>query len=110
MAEHKLNITIIVMNNQHLGLVRQQQELFYKGRIFASKFELNTDFTSIARGFGIQAYDLENKDFYGEILEKAFKIQGPVLINAPVDYKQNVYPMVPPGSSNREMIGGTSPF
>lgn len=106
LAEQELNITVIIMNNQHLGLVRQQQELFYEGRIFASKFERQPDFVSIAQGFGIQGFDLEKTDDPAGVLETALKIRGPVLINAPVDYEHNVYPMVPPGASNREMIGG----
>jgi acetolactate synthase-1/2/3 large subunit len=106
LAENKLNITVIIMNNQHLGLVRQQQELFYGGRIFATKFETNSDFISIARGFGIQAYDLEKEGYSEKLLAKVLKIHGPVLLNAPVDYKHNVYPMVPPGASNMEMIEG----
>ncbi|MBN2062238.1 MAG: hypothetical protein JW882_17680 [Deltaproteobacteria bacterium] len=104
LAEQNLNITVIVMNNRHLGLVRQQQELFYGGRIFASRFESLPDFTSIAHGFGIEAYDLEKENNPIRMLETAFKTQGPFLINAPVDYEHNVYPMVPPGAPNREMI------
>ena len=106
LAEHNLNVAVIILNNQHLGLVRQQQELFYEGRIFASRFERQPDFVSIAEGFGIQGYDLEKTDDPVRTLETALKTQGPVLINAPVDYEHNVYPMVPPGASNKEMIEG----
>ena len=55
-AENDLDIKICVFNNGHLGLVRQQQELFYGGRIVASRFDARPDFAAIARGFGIPGY------------------------------------------------------
>ena len=106
MAEHGVNITTIIINNGHLGLVRQQQELFYNNRIFASKFGFAPDFATIAKGFGIPAWDLGKTCDSKKCLEQALAYTGPTLINAPVQPDLNVYPMVPPGASNLEMIGG----
>ena len=106
MAEHGLNITTIIMNNGHLGLVRQQQELFYNNHIFASKFDVSPDFATIAKGFGIPAWDLGKTCNPSKTIQQALAHTGPALINAPVQHDINVYPMVPPGASNLEMIGG----
>lgn len=103
-AELGANVKVIVMNNQSLGLVHQQQDLFYGHRYFASAFEHAVDFVKIAEGFGVRAFDLGAED-PDAILQKALAQQGPCLINAPVDMEDNVFPMVPPGAANTEMLG-----
>lgn len=103
LCELKLNVTIVVMNNSHLGLVRQQQELFYNKNYIASDFPMGHDFAAIAKGFGIKSYNL-NGDI--ETLKEAFKDEAPTLINAPIYPFEDVLPMVPPGGSNSEMLGG----
>ena len=90
LADLNLNIKIIILNNGHLGLVRQQQELFYEGRYIASKFITNPDFAMISRGFGISAYDLAEEEDYYEALKSALLQAGPVLINVPVRANENV--------------------
>ncbi len=96
------------MNNAHLGLVRQQQQLFYGGRYHASRFEGRTDFVAIARGFGIRAIDMESTADPIRVLSDALRESGPCLINVRIASDENVYPMVPPGSANRDMIVGAS--
>lgn len=103
LRELKLNVTIVVMNNSHLGLVRQQQELFYNKNYIASDFPMGHDFAAIAKGFGIKSYDLNNDI---EVLKEAFANEEPSLINAPIYPFEDVLPMVPPGGSNSEMLGG----
>jgi len=103
LCELKLNVTIVVMNNSHLGLVRQQQELFYNKNYIASDFPMGHDFSAIAKGFGIKSYDLNNDI---EVLKEAFANEKPSLINAPIYPFEDVLPMVPPGGSNSEMLGG----
>ncbi|MDY7000545.1 MAG: biosynthetic-type acetolactate synthase large subunit [Thermodesulfobacteriota bacterium] len=106
LAEHNLNVTIVIMNNNHLGLVRQQQELFFGKRIFASRFDSRPDFTAIAKGFGIPSHDLKDSTDPLETINAALETPGPSVVNAPIDCNVNVYPMVPPGAANREMIEG----
>lgn len=105
-VEQQLDVTVIVMNNNSLGLVRQQQGLFYSQHHFASDFQIDINFTAIARGFGMRAYDVGLEGSLEEILEIALKEQGPCLINAPIGREEEVYPMVPPGAANITMIGG----
>jgi acetolactate synthase-1/2/3 large subunit len=105
-VEEDVNVKIILMNNNSLGLVHQQQELFYSGHIFASDYATAVDFLTIARGFGMTAYDLATSVDPSATLAHALNTPGPCLIHAPIDVQEKVYPMVPPGAANKDMIGG----
>jgi len=105
-VEEDVNVKIILMNNNSLGLVHQQQDLFYGGRLFASDYQARVDFSAIARGFGMTAYDLAAATHPSATLARALSIPGPCLIHAPIDAQEKVYPMVPPGAANKDMIGG----
>jgi acetolactate synthase-1/2/3 large subunit len=103
-AENGFDVRICVLNNGHLGLVRQQQELFYGRRYVASRFDARPDFAAIARGFGIRACTVGLDRDEGS-LARALSAKGPVLLDIAVPEMENVYPMVPPGKSNVEAIG-----
>ncbi len=105
-AEQRVNIKVVLMNNNSLGLVHQQQHLFYGRRIFAADYESRVDFVKIAEGFGVKAYDLADAADPLATLARAFGEGGPCLIHAPIDTEAKVYPMVPPGAANKDMIGG----
>ena len=104
-AEHNLNIKIILMNNQALGMVHQQQELFFENRIYAAAYPYQTDFIKIAAGFGLETCDLNSEENPAMALESIMNKKGPCLIHALIDVSQKVYPMVPPGAANIDMIG-----
>ena len=106
LAEEGLNVKIVLMNNNALGLVYQQQTLFYGKRLFASKYRTEPDFVKIAEGFGVPAVDLDKADDPRAALAEALHSPGPCLLHATIDREQFVYPMVPPGAANTEMIGG----
>ncbi|MDP4176832.1 MAG: biosynthetic-type acetolactate synthase large subunit [Bacillota bacterium] len=106
LADLKLNVTIILLNNGHLGLVRQQQEMFYNKHYIASEFIKNPDFAAISKGFGIKGYDLNGEEKPYEIIYKALSEKEPCFVNVPINYLEDVVPMVPPGAGNNEMIGG----
>ena len=106
LADFNLNVKIIILNNHHLGLVRQQQELFYNQHYIASHFISNPNFKIIAEGFGIQSCDLGTEEDPLGKLEEILSIKGPCVINIPTPETENVLPMVAPGGSNIEMIGG----
>ena len=92
------------MNNRHLGLVRQQQELFYGGRLSASALRHEPDFVALARAFGMPACDLGIEPDPVKTLRKALNTVGPILIHVPIPNDENVYPMVPAGSPSRKML------
>lgn len=103
-VEEQVNVKIILMNNNSLGLVHQQQDLFYGKRVFASDYQLKVDFGVVARGFGMPAYDLATAANPSAMLAQALSSRGPCLIHAPIDVQEKVYPMVPPGAANKDMI------
>jgi len=105
-AEQGVAVKIVLLNNARLGLVRQQQQLFYGGRYHASRFHAEPDFVAIARGFGVPACDLGSAADPRASLGAALRADGPCLINVPIESEANVYPMVPPGGANRDMIDG----
>jgi acetolactate synthase-1/2/3 large subunit len=105
-AEEGANVKIVLMNNATLGLVYQQQTLFYGERIFASRFKGQPDFIKVAEGFGIAAVDLDRAGDPRSTLAEALSMRGPVLIHASIDCEQQVLPMVAPGAANKDMIGG----
>jgi len=105
-AETGANVTVILADNGGLGLVQQQQDLFYGRRIFASDYRHHVDFLKIAEGFGVRALDLgKSRDPLAD-LERALLREGPCLVRVRVQAEDNVYPMVPPGAANIDMIGG----
>ena len=104
LAELGLPVTVMVMNNGHLGLVRQQQELFYGARYHASRFEQSVDFVKLAEGFGLRGIALGEAAHPERTLCEALREPGPTLVDVPIPPLENVLPMVPPGAGNRSMI------
>jgi acetolactate synthase-1/2/3 large subunit len=104
-AEQQVNIKIVLMNNAVLGLVHQQQTLFYGQRLFASEFQAMPDFVGVARALGIAAVDLDQENDPRAALREALGRPGPCLIHAGIKAEEKVYPMVPPGAATRDMIG-----
>lgn len=105
LADFNLNVKVIILTNHHLGLVRQQQNLFYNEHYIASQFISNPDFATIAKGFGINSCDLATENDPLKKLDEILSKSGPWVINIPIEECENVLPMVAPGKSNLEMIG-----
>lgn len=103
-AEEGVNLKIILCNNNSLGLVHQQQTLFYGKNVFASNYSSHLDFCMIARGCGVAACDLGASEDPQETLREALNSPGCCLINVPIDVTHKVFPMVPPGGANSEAI------
>ncbi|HKP62080.1 MAG TPA: biosynthetic-type acetolactate synthase large subunit [Polyangiales bacterium] len=101
LAELELDVTIVVLDNRHLGLVRQQQVLFYGAQLSAAGFERPLDFVAIARAFGIEAQSIAPRSTE---LAAALERRGPRLIHVPIDATEMVLPMVPPGKGNHVML------
>ena len=103
-AEHNLNIKVVIMNNKHLGLVRQQQTLFYGGRHYGINNRRGADFALVAQAMGAVGYDLALASDPAAMLRQALAVEGPCIINVPISEEEMVFPMVPPGAANAEMI------
>ncbi|MBQ7538226.1 MAG: biosynthetic-type acetolactate synthase large subunit [Treponema sp.] len=101
MAENKLNVTVIVLENGALGMVRQQQEYLFDRHYSASTFPSNPDLLKIAEGFGITAIDADTDPDWEK---KAFESKGPVFVRTKIARCENVLPFVKGGSLNIDSI------
>ncbi|MCL6338045.1 acetolactate synthase large subunit [Pectobacterium carotovorum subsp. carotovorum] len=104
-AEEGLNVKIVLMNNQSLGLVHQQQDMFFLKRIFAADYRYSANFLAIAAGFGFATCDLNAAAEPQAALQEMLNQPGPALIHVLIDANEKVLPIVPPGAANIDMIG-----
>ncbi|WP_455385507.1 acetolactate synthase 2 catalytic subunit, partial [Acidihalobacter prosperus] len=104
LKRYELPVKILLFDNQFLGMVRQQQELFYAGRYSEVDLSDNPDFVEVARAFGIPALRASRADETDAVLEALLETPGPLLVHVPVVREDNVWPIVPPGRGNHEMI------
>lgn len=94
---------VVLFDNQSLGLVGQQQDLFFRQR-FACDYRHAVDFLTIARGFGWEACDLAVESDPHQALADALASSQPTLVRVPLEARAHVFPMVRPGSANTDMI------
>lgn len=104
LKELNLNVKILLFDNGALGMVRQQQELFFGGRKTASEFEAGPDFPLLAKAMGLKAMDLEKAEQPKEELRDFMHGRGPGLIRIPMARERQVFPIVPPGKANTQML------
>ncbi|WP_276254287.1 biosynthetic-type acetolactate synthase large subunit [Halomontanus rarus] len=97
--EH-LDITIVVLNNEYIGMVRQWQDAFFEGRHSASEYHWCPEFDTLAEAFGAKGFRIDEYDEVADTVEAALAYDGPSVIDAHVDPQANVYPMVPSGGDN----------
>ncbi|HOK79277.1 MAG TPA: biosynthetic-type acetolactate synthase large subunit [bacterium] len=107
-VSEKIPVKVVILNNCHLGMVRQWQELFYNKRYaFTCLKGKQPDFVKIAEAYGAIGYRVTKKTELKKILTRALSHNdGPVFVDCHVEPEENVFPMVPAGASLKEMIGG----
>ncbi|PWR72668.1 biosynthetic-type acetolactate synthase large subunit [Methanospirillum lacunae] len=103
LAEYKIPVKILVLNNQYLGMVRQWQELFYARRYSFTELP-SIEFTKIAAAYGIEGVRVDSPEEIPEAIKDAFTTKGPFLIDFRILREENVFPMVPAGAKATEMI------
>jgi len=104
LAELGLPVTVVVFHNGGLGLVRQQQELFYGARYLAHSLEQGPDFPALARAFGLAAWRISGTLGVEQAFAQALAHPGPSLVEVPVPRRALVLPMVPPGGANADAL------
>ena len=102
-AQNKLPIKIIVLNNHFLGMVRQWQQLFFEKRYSFTELQ-NPDFITIAKGFGIDGSSVENRDHLEASIQKMIDHDGPYVLEVTIEKEDNVFPMVPAGASVSDIM------
>ena len=99
-------LKILLIDNASLGLVRQWQELFFDGNFSEIDLSDNPDFVRVAEAFGIEAFRIDRRDQVGAGIARLLAAPGPCLAHVIIDPRENVWPLVPPGKSNAEMMEG----
>ena len=91
-------VKIIILNNNFLGMVRQWQQLFFDKR-YASTEMINPDFVAIAKGYFIESKKVEKREELDKEIKKMIEFNGPYLLEVIIEKEDNVFPMIPSGSS-----------
>lgn len=100
--QHKLPVKIVVLNNDHLGMVRQWQELFFERR-YASTVMVNPDFVKIAEGYSIKATRISERKDLKATIQEMIASDEPYFLEVKVEKEHNVFPMIPTGASVSDM-------
>ncbi|HHA1732733.1 TPA: acetolactate synthase 2 catalytic subunit [Enterobacter hormaechei subsp. xiangfangensis] len=100
----QLPLKIVLLDNQRLGMVRQWQQLFFQERYSETTLTDNPDFLTLASAFGIPGQHITRKDQVEAALDTMLSSEGPYLLHVSIDELENVWPLVPPGASNSQML------
>ncbi|MEN8116058.1 MAG: biosynthetic-type acetolactate synthase large subunit [Bacteroidota bacterium] len=103
-AQNKLPIKIIILNNNFLGMVRQWQELFFEKRYSFTQLQHNPDFITIAKGYGIEGHKIEKREDLDAGMQKMIDHDGPYVLEVTIEKEDNVFPMVPAGASVSDVM------
>jgi acetolactate synthase-1/2/3 large subunit len=101
---YRLPLKIVLLDNSALGMVRQWQELFFDGNFSEVDLYDNPDFAEVARAFGIEAFTIDRRDEVPAAIARLLATEGPILCHVRIDPRENVWPLVPPNSSNMQMM------
>ncbi|WP_083700447.1 acetolactate synthase 2 catalytic subunit [Acidihalobacter ferrooxydans] len=104
LKRYDLPVKVLLFDNQYLGMVRQQQALFYAGRYHCVDLSDNPDFVEVAHAFGIPALRAQRADEIDAVVEALLDTPGPLLVHVPIAREDNVWPVVAPGRANHDMI------
>ena len=106
MVQERLNIKIACINNGYLGMVRQWQDLFHAKNYSEVRIS-GPNLAKLADAYGMTGLTVRSHDEIGPAIAQARAIDGPVLIDFVIEPEANVWPIVPPGASNSEMLHET---
>jgi len=102
----RLPVKIVLLDNQRLGMVRQWQELFFDGRFSETILDDNPDFVALAAAFDIPGETISTKAQVPAALDRLLAHDGAYLLHVAISEKENVWPLVPPGAANDQMLEG----
>ena len=101
---HDLPITILLMNNHALGMVRQWQKLFYGNRFSQTDVRKRTDYVKFAESFGAAGFAIEKEEDIVPVLTKALAMNTPAVVDCRISNDENVLPMIKPGQTYDTII------
>ena len=101
---YNIPLKIVLLDNSSLGLVRQWQELFYQENYSEIDLSDNPDFVVVAQAFNLDAFRITHRHEVDAALDRLLAAERPTLLHVLIDPRENVWPLVPPGASNAEMM------
>ena len=102
---YNIPVKVVIINNGFLGMVRQWQELFNQRRYSFVDLEVNPDFETLAKAYGVQGVTLSTIEDLRSQLRDLILSDEPVVINCVVEREENVFPMIPAGCTAKDMMG-----
>jgi acetolactate synthase-1/2/3 large subunit len=106
LKRYDVPLKILLLDNGRLGLVRQWQALFYAQNYSEIDLSDNPDFVTLAKAFGIDAFHLDSASDEESALRRLLDDEGPCLLHVTIDPAANVWPLVPQGADNGQMLEG----
>ncbi|MDR2046939.1 MAG: biosynthetic-type acetolactate synthase large subunit [Clostridiales bacterium] len=103
-ASYNVPLTVILLDNNALGMVRQWQTMFYGGRYSETALDRKTDYVGLAKAFGARGFQAEDRAEFSAVLSEAVKIKTPCLIRCVIDSDESVFPMIPPDGAIGDII------
>ncbi|CAM4453044.1 acetolactate synthase 2 catalytic subunit [Vibrio agarivorans] len=107
LKRRQIPVKMVLINNQRLGMVRQWQSLFFDGRHSETILDDNPDFVMLAKAFDIPGKTITKKEEVEPALKEMLESKTAYLLHILIDEEENVWPLVPPGASNSDMLENT---
>ncbi len=106
LKRYQLPVKIMLIDNQSLGMVRQWQSLFFQERYSEIDLSDNPDFVAVAQSFGLVGKRITARHEEDDAIDWLINQSGPCLLQVCISNQENVWPLVPPGASNSQMLEG----
>ncbi len=104
LKRYDIRLKMVLLDNNTLGMVRQWQELFFEENYSEVDLHCNPDFREVAHAFGIEAFTVTKRSEVPGAIDRLLNTDAPILMHVRIDPRENVWPLVPPGKSNAEMM------
>lgn len=108
LAQYRLPVKILILNNHYMGMVRQWQEMFHGNRYSESYMDSLPDFVKLAEAHNIKGIRCKKTKDLEATVKEMLAHDGPVLCDVWVDREENVFPMIPAGAAHNELVLGAS--
>lgn len=98
-----LDVTVVILRNNYLGMIRQWQELFFENNVYEASLRESPSLAKIAEAYGVHGVTVKEVDELEEKLVEALTHKGPSVVECFVEEEENVYPIVPPDTANKDL-------
>lgn len=106
LSEYGIDVNVIVLHNDTLGMIVQLQDFFYKHHYSQCTLNKRKNLPMLAESLGVKGYAIEKQDDLIPVLKEAFAHKGPALVDIRISPEERVYPTVPGGKALSDMILG----